>query len=211
MGKKQPINPINNNTPEIKYKSISITTYVCLKIDYYLNYYILTRMDIKKELLKEHSKAQAEYIANFIGNDAAKFEELMRLFMSSHYRTNQRSAWVLSKCADKYPELIAPHIEPLIKNLKEDIHVAVKRNTLRVLQEIEIPKDLWGLTVDICFNTLASNQEPIAVKVFAMSVLHNIAQKEPDLKNELKMIIEDQLPYGSAGFKSRAKKILKQL
>ena len=33
----------------------------------------------------------------------------------------------------------------------------------------------------------------------------------PEIKPELKLIIEDQLPHQSAGFKSRAKMVLKQL
>lgn len=168
-------------------------------------------MDIRVELLKEHSKAQATKIADFIGNDTSKFDELIQLFLGDHYRTNQRAAWVLSKCSDRYPELLEPYFEPLIKNLNGHVHVAVKRNTLRVLQDIALPENLWGITVDICFKILESNQEAIAVKVFAMTVLNNIVQKEPDLKNELRIILEDQMDYGSAGFRSRAKKILKTL
>jgi hypothetical protein len=44
-----------------------------------------------------------------------------------------------------------------------------------------------------------------------MSVLGDIAKKEPALEKELKLIIEEQFPYGSAGFRSRAKKILKSM
>jgi hypothetical protein len=49
------------------------------------------------------------------------------------------------------------------------------------------------------------------VKVFGMTVLANLCEKLPELKNELRIIIEDQMPYGSAGFKSRGSKILKKL
>lgn len=166
---------------------------------------------MKAALLKEHSKAQAEYISNYIGKDRTKFNELITLFTGSVYRISQRAALTLSKCVDNNPELLTPHLEILIQNLQGTVHVAVKRNTLRVLQDIELPESLWGLTADICFKTLESRDEPIAVKVFAMTVLNNIAQKVPDLKNELRLIIEDQLPYGSAGFKSRAKKVLRTL
>ena len=31
------------------------------------------------------------------------------------------------------------------------------------------------------------------------------------MKNELRMILEDNFPYGSAAFKSRAKKVLKEI
>ena len=44
-----------------------------------------------------------------------------------------------------------------------------------------------------------------------MQVLYNVCQKEPDLANELKIVIEEFLPHGTAGFKSRGGKILKKL
>jgi hypothetical protein len=167
-------------------------------------------MNLKTELLREHSKAQALKITAYIGSDSRKFDELMELFFDQEYRVTQRAAWVVSHCGKNHPELITPYIEKMIKNLKKEVHVAVIRNTLKLLQEIDIPKQLWGITADICFKLLESNK-PIAVKVFSMTVLANICEKEPDLKNELRIIIEDQLPYGSAGFKSRAAKTLKRL
>ena len=51
----------------------------------------------------------------------------------------------------------------------------------------------------------------MAVRVFSMSVLARIAHDQPELKNELKIMIEDQLPFGSAAFLARARKVLKQL
>ena len=168
-------------------------------------------MDIKKELLEEYSKPQAMKISSYIGKDENRFGELMNLFFEDGYRITQRAAWVVSHCSDKYPELIGPYIEPMIMNLRNDIPVAVQRNTLRVLQEKEMPDGLIGDAADICFKLLESAKEPIAVKVFAMTLLANICKKVPELKNELRILIEDQLPYGSAGFKSRATKILKKL
>jgi hypothetical protein len=44
-----------------------------------------------------------------------------------------------------------------------------------------------------------------------MTVLANIAKTNPDLKRELIMILEDILPYGSAGLISRARNTIKQL
>ena len=112
----------------------------------------------------------------------------------------------------KHPELIKPHLKKIIYNLKAPgIHDAVKRNTVRFLQFIEIPKSLHGITLDICFGFLQDKKEPIAIKVFSMTVVANLVKIYPELKGELMAIIEDQMPYGSAGYVSRGKKILKQL
>jgi len=70
---------------------------------------------------------------------------------------------------------------------------------------------LRGLVVVICFDFFQSKKEPVAVKVFSMTVLANVAQDLKELRQELILRIEDQLPYGSAGFLSRAGRVLKQL
>lgn len=169
-------------------------------------------MNIREEILKEHSKKQILKVANYVGQDEKLFAEVMRLFFANEYQVTQRIAAVMSVCVEKHPHLIQKFIEPLLKNLtKEKLHDAVKRNTVRIFQFIEIPKDLQGLAYQNCMNLLLSPDEPIAVKAFSMTVLANICKQEPDLKNELRIVIEDQLPYGSAGFKNRGEKTVKYL
>jgi hypothetical protein len=113
--------------------------------------------------------------------------------------------------ADHKPELIIPYVERMLHNLDAPHHDAVIRNTFRTLQNIDIPEELEGLAFEKAFNFLANPQNAIAIRVFAMSVCGNIAQKYPELKHELIPIIEEQLPYGSAGFKNRGIKVLKSL
>lgn len=169
-------------------------------------------MDIRAALVQEHSREQAHKICDYIGGDQERFEVLLDLFINDEPRVVQRSAWVLSKCADRHPYLIQPHLRTLLENLKkEKIHDAVKRNTVRVLEKVDLPEDLLGLAADLCFDYLADPKEPIAVRVFSMTILYNICVKEPELSNELRLLIEEFLPHGSAGFKSRGKKTLKAL
>ena len=167
-------------------------------------------MDIKAALLQEHSKTQAQRIAAYIGSDPERFRELMLLFFKGEYRITQRAAWVLFFCTANYPMLTQPYLNPLISNLEQPVSNAVKRNTLRHLQSIPIPPNLQGQLATVCFNFLMGS-EPVAIKAFAMTILANLAQSEPDLGRELKIIIQDQLPYASAGFKARARTILPQL
>ena len=166
-------------------------------------------MDLRSEILREYSKKQVVKITNYIGNDQLRFDELMQLFLNDKYRVTQRAAWIVSHCIETYPELISPHLKKIILNLrKSELPDAVKRNTVRILQFIDIPGNLTGETADICFDFFQSSDEPIAVRCFSMTVLYNITKKEPGLKNELKLLIEKQLPHGSAGMVSRGKRIL---
>lgn len=118
----------------------------------------------------------------------------------------------MTYCVERHPKLIQPHLKTVLAHLKKPgIHDAVKRNTIRLLQFIDIPKRFHGQVADICFAYLQNNREAVAIRVFSMSVLHQIARQNPELKHELKIIIEDQMPYGSAAFSSRGRKILKDL
>jgi hypothetical protein len=167
---------------------------------------------LKEEILREHSKAQCTKIVKWVGNSQQRFDELFHLFLNDEYRVVQRAAWPVSYCVDEHPELISKHWKELMQNLKKpNLHNAVKRNSMRLMQDIELPEAYHGKIMDMGFKYLESPKETLAVKVFSMSVLGNLAKKYPEIKTELKLIIEDQLPYQSAGFKSRAKMVLKQL
>lgn len=168
-------------------------------------------MDIRKEILKEHSKKNSLKIANWVENDRRRFDELMGLFLHDEYRVVQRSSWIVKMVADERPEWINSYIKEMLEYCLTPVHNAVKRNVIRILQEIKIPKAIQGLAATVCFDFLSSPEEPVAVKVFSMTVLANIALEEPDMKNELMSIIGEQMEFGTPGFKSRGKKILAML
>jgi hypothetical protein len=167
-------------------------------------------MDLRKVILQEHSKAQALKIVSYIGSDAPRFKKLIEIFLAGPYRLTQRAAWPLSLCVEKHPALIVPHLKAILDYLQTPgIHDSVKRNVMRLLQFIEIPKRFHGQVTQTAFSFLQNKKEPVAIRVFAMTVLASVCKDQPDLKRELKILVEDQLPYASAAFISRAKKILK--
>lgn len=136
----------------------------------------------------------------------------MDLFLRGEYRVTQRSAWIINLCAEQHPGLLRPYLGKMIARMQEPgVHEAVRRNVIRILQFVETPKGLLGTVATVCFSYLSSGDQPIGVKVFSMTVLGNIARQEPGLKRELRLLIEQQLPYGSAGFRSRARRVLKMI
>lgn len=170
-------------------------------------------MDIRTELLAEHSRVQAEKIAKWIGNKPDRFDKFIHFFLHDEYKVVQRAAWVLSVVAEKHYELAKPWLPQMIAKMQEQgVHVAVKRNVVRILQFLEIPEELHGDVMNVCFDMLADPKETIAVRAFSMTVLANLSKHYPDIKHELITIIENQLEQGaSAGFIARSKKLLKQL
>lgn len=168
-------------------------------------------MNLRNEILKEHSKKQTEKIAAWVSNDQQQFVQLMDLFLHDEYRVVQRSAWVVRQVAEAHPDWIVPYIKKMILYCRQPVHDAVKRNVMGILQETDIPKNLQGLAATVCFDFLADRELAVAIRVFSMSVLFNITKEEPDLRNELKLLIEEQMEFERPAFRSRGAKILKQL
>jgi hypothetical protein len=166
-------------------------------------------MDLREEILKEHSKKQCYKIVRWVGTSQKRFDELFQLFLTGEYRVIQRAAWPVSYCVIAHPRFIQPNFSKLIKNLYRDgLHNSVKRNSIRLLQHIDIPEKFQGEILEICFNYISSPAEPVAVKAFSLTVLANLAKLYPEILPELKLVIEEQLLHQTAAFKSRAKKIL---
>lgn len=168
-------------------------------------------MDIKNELLLENSKAQWLKVYSYILDHPEKFEELIGFLLSNNYRLAQRASPVVGHLAEHNVAFIVPYLGKLINNLNGHIHDAVKRNTIRMFQFVDFPEELLGEVADKCFKYLDSEREPVAVRVCSMTVLCNIVCKVPGLKDELTMMIEDHLPYGSAAYKAKAKEVLAKL
>lgn len=169
-------------------------------------------MNIAATLAKEYSLEITKKIVKYIGKSEERFAELMDIFLNGEMRMCQRAAWAVGHCADNNPQLLYPYIGKMLKRLDNPLHDAVKRNTFRVWQVMDIPADKLGEVVDKSFYFLQKHDEAIAIRVFAMTVLANACKKEPDLKNELRVVIEDILQHNeSPAFKNRALKILKAL
>lgn len=109
-------------------------------------------------------------------------------------------------------ERLKPYLGPMIMNLqKPGLHDSVKRNMVRILQTVEVPEEYMGVLADVCTGYLARPEEPIAARAFSMTVLLNITKRFPDLKGELKLLIEELLPNASPGLRNRGLKVLKAL
>ncbi|MBI1226920.1 MAG: hypothetical protein GC192_16940 [Bacteroidetes bacterium] len=168
---------------------------------------------LRDDILAEHSKAQTLYIIQRIGDDATAFDELMQLFLHDDYRVTQRAAWPLSYCLEKHPEWAEAYLSELLRNLqKPGIHDAVKRNTVRALQTVPVPEELAGEAAEMLIQYIANPAEPLAVRCFSMTAFFNLAKKEADLLEELRLVVEDVLANETAGsLHARGKRVLKDI
>lgn len=172
-------------------------------------------------LLAEHSKAQTLRIVRWVGHDTERLNILMEVFLNDppskplpqgrgyQYMFTQRSAWAVRYVGENAPEIMAPWLPKLVAILHQpELHDAIVRNTLNVFESIPFPSDLDGELADHCFGYLADPKAAIAIRCASMTILEKICQRVPELKSELRMLLEEHFDQESPGFKSRARKVL---
>ena len=172
----------------------------------------LADMNLIDQLQKEHSRKNCDEIVDWVGSHVDRFNQLFQIFLLNDYRLEQRAAWPVSYCVLKHPDFIKNHFTELLKKMKSTgVHDAIKRNGVRLLQDVEIPGKYEGEIIEMCFSFILSPTEAIAIKAFSISVLSKLADKYPELQGELKIAIEDQIGHQTAAFKSRGEKALKKM
>lgn len=141
-------------------------------------------------------------------------EKLIEAIHSNDWREVQVASGKLYERVDKEPLVLKSHTERLINLLEGGKTIAAqKRNIVRILQLIEIPKDLQGRVFNCCQELMMKPTEAIAVRVFSMTVCTNIALENSGLIPEMELCIQEVLREESvsAGTKNRGEKLLKQL
>lgn len=182
-----------------------------------------TRIWLEAQILAEHSKAQTMRLVRWVGHDADRLKILMEIFLDdppsaplpkgSGYQHifTQRSAWAVRYVGERSPELMTPWLPVLVAQLrKPHLHDAIKRNTLNIFEPLDFPETLDEALADLCFGYLADPKEAIAIRCASMTILEKICRRIPELKSELRLLLEAHLEHGSPGIKSRAKQILKK-
>ena len=136
----------------------------------------------------------------------------MQLYLKGEWRDAQLAAGVVTLVADAHPEMMGPWLGAMVSRMQEQgIHNAVVRTAMHVLQVVRVPRRLAGRVAKICFNALEDVSQPIAVRVFAMTVLVNLCREEPGLARESELAIRTVAPYGTAAFTARARRELRRL
>ena len=137
---------------------------------------------------------------------------LLDIAISNQHPKSWRAAWVADKVHDRHPEWITPYLPQMIRQLRSHPSDAIKRHFLKFISLHEVPVRHHPFLMDYCLDRFTSSDEPVSVRVYAMQILCNIAEREPDFKPELRSIIEHEMElHPTPGILSRGKRLMKQL
>jgi len=169
-------------------------------------------MDIGEVLMKEHSRAQRDVIVDYIGNSKSRYKALWQIIKNGDPPLPQRGAWALDETTLRYPELFDDILDEAVAFLPGKNHDAVHRAITKILGlRNNIPEKHQGILFSLAIDWMLSPAKPVAVKVHCMSIACTIALPIPELREELALVIKDQMELNTVGFSSRGNKILKKL
>jgi hypothetical protein len=154
-------------------------------------------------------------------------ELLVRLFTKAFEMSDplsSRACWVLELISKERLDYLLPYLDDLVPKLAlfhldssirpmakicETLTESYFSKTENETQKVVTETHLEHITA-ACFDWLISPQK-VAVQVYAMSTLWWIGHKVNWIHPELKLILEQGYPLGSAAYKARARHILSKL
>ena len=164
-----------------------------------------------KQHLLSFGAGELELLKMAVCKDRDLFNQLYIWIFSDNRRLAWRACWIIDTASEKQPDLLSDKIPEIISGLSSTIDSSLKRHFTRILCRYDIPEIYQVVVIDRCFELLVPS-EPAAVRVNSMQLLFNLSQHLPDLKFELKSVLESLIDEGgSVGFINRALKLAKQL
>ena len=182
-------------------------------------------MGVREQM--DYGKAYREnrmQAAQWILNHPESFQEVLEIGFENHPELSHRAWWAFEFACLERLDLLYPHFDYFFQNLgsvKGDssvrpiahisevivLHYYKKKD--ETLQKIFLQKHKESLT-EVCFDWLITDQK-VACQARAMLCLYYLGKELNWIHNELKVILERNIPMGSAGYKNRAAKILSAL
>ena len=153
-----------------------------------------------------------ELILHEFQSSPEDLKALMKVAIYSNHPNSWRAIYIADKIHETRKEYIQPYITEMVEQLKVELHHGKKRHFLKLISLNTIPPQYFGFLVEYCLNTFTSAKEPVANRVYAMQILFNISETEPELKPELLEVIRHEIGlHPTPGIRSRGTKLVKKL
>ncbi len=168
---------------------------------------------LEAKILKARRKKDWQELADYI-NSEDLLQELVDIFLTTeNKRIGQQSAGVFMELVNRDKTIFYPYQERLVQYLHSENPTTTQlRNIYRLFQFAYIREEVEGELLDACFKVLENPNEPIAIRVFAMTVAYRIGERYPEIFPELKNLIELNLELAnSSGFQNRAQKLIQKM
>ena len=150
-----------------------------------------------------------KWVSEIIENKI-EIKDLSKLLWSGK-RVSTRFLWLLSEIGMMNPDILHKELPFLLQLGDEISHFDFKKSFASFWLISGVPLKNESQAIDLLFNWIQSVSTDVTTKSRALLVLFELTKKYPELKNELRICLADQIIKEQNGFTKRAKKIMDQL
>lgn len=145
---------------------------------------------MKTELEKILTNSYKEQMVAYLKSHPEDFEEAVSLSLGDKPPYSWRAAWVLWDCIEENDRRMQKYIPEIIDLLptKPD---GQQRGLLMILQKMEVGEELEGKLFDTCAEIWEKLGKQSSLRFNAFKIMLKIAEKYPELSNEIKLFAED--------------------
>ena len=164
---------------------------------------------LEKHLPKSTAAHRREWAAKIVTEEISLRELSTLLHAKREIAT--RFLWLLSDIGEANADYLLKDL-PFLFELRHQIqNLDIQLAFAKYWLLSGIPIENESEAIDLLFTWLLSPQIKVSVKTNVVFALFNVTQKYPELKQELKVSLEDQLGKNTADFDKRARRLLKKL
>lgn len=167
--------------------------------------------DLQVFIEEDISKERVLALTQGSSNPEVLAQVLWEMILRNQHPLSWRAMWFLEHLGAENKEIVRPYLNKIVESFPNFVFDGQKRSGLKILQMFPPKEYNYGPVLNFCYDMLLSNNEAIAVRSFAMQMVFDIAQIEPELKPELKQTLLLILPDSQKGIQSRVRKLLSKL
>ena len=164
--------------------------------------------EIEDGLPQSTENKRRKWAATIVEKDLA-IKDLSKL-LSCHKKVASRFLWLLSDVGIGNPKKLFLEL-PFLFSLCERLDPEYLLSFASYWNITGVPVENEARAIDLLFRWFLDPEINVTTKSRALWVLVKLSEKYPDLKQELKLCIEDQMHKSTKEFEKRAAKILLKL
>lgn len=137
-------------------------------------------------------------------------KELSKLALHEDTIAN-RFLWLLSEIGELDPDYLYQYLPYLLQFRNQLNHLTTEASFANFWLISGVPEENEAQAIDLLFTWIQSDKCNVTAKSRSALVLFKLTLKYPDLKNELKLSLQDQTSKHTPDFDKKIQKILTQL
>ena len=165
--------------------------------------------ELENSLAESNAQERTRWATIIVSEDLA-IKDLSQLLQCKG-KVARRFAWLLSDIGVIKPGKLFIEL-PFLFELSDEINQFNFQECFASYWLISgVPAENEARAIDLLFAWLQSAEANVTLKSRSLSVLFNMTKKYPELKNELKHCLEEQIDKNTKVFKKKSTKILEKL